>query len=86
MINLDNETDKQVVQKQITNFLLILSIGCGVIWVLTMVFWKQGYTRGSIIKLEQKRELEYWERQGMTNKELKKQLNSKKIRNLSVLD
>lgn len=51
-----------------------------------MVFWKQGYTRGSIIKLEQKRELEYWEKRGMTNKTLKKQLNSKKIRNLSVMD
>ena len=86
MINLDDQAPKEKVQKQVKNFLLVISIGCGLIWILTMFFWKQGYTRGSIIKLEQKRELEYWERRGMTNKTLKKHLNSKKIRNLSVFD
>jgi hypothetical protein len=50
---------------------MYIMIVCGVVTLLTIIFWKQGYTRGSIFKLEKKKELEFWEKQGLTNKALK---------------
>jgi hypothetical protein len=72
MITLDDSVTAKRNRYEIEQYLFWSAIGCGVIMTLTLLFWKQGYSRGSIFKLEQKKHLEMWERQGLTNLELKK--------------
>ena len=86
MITMDGSVDEKTNRLEIEGLLFWQAIGCGVLAVLTLIFWKQGYSRGSILKLEKKKELEAWERQGLTNYDLRRELNSKRIDGLSLSD
>lgn len=81
---MDGTADDKQNRYEIEQLLFWQAVGCGVLAVITLIFWKQGYSRGSIFKLEQKKDLEAWERQGLTNKALKRQLTNRKIHGLTV--
>lgn len=84
MITINGTADKETNKTQIQKYLIMHAIICGVICLITILFWKQGYSKGSIIKLEQKKQLDDYEKMGLTDVELKKRLKDRSIKGMSV--